>query len=425
MNSLLYKLYFTLKDNLINILRSFISSFGILFLVCFFVIYMAIRDSVTTYIGGSLFDNLASDEIKILPQNTKTVEFVKRPGAASISGDTLKRIVASGEFKEINPVSRIGFNVRIKGELMGKSKTLFIPACGIDKKILKGKVSGWREFYNKKPLPVIVPGFTIDIMNNYLSMSSLPPLTEKDLLNFPLQLKFAVGKKGTPDYMEYFHEAEIFSFIDIAGFPGIVLPTDFFASTAEQYRRDTGKAMTMDYAVVYARVRNPDSLPEIDRRLKKMGLRVESQKDIVEKTKNTMNLIDGVFFAIMGVFFIVSVISIFNSYITIVYVRSQKFSLKRVLGFSKLQILVSFILEAAVIGFIYGVMGYYGGNYILTYAGEILAKWIPVLGYIKIQGGDGNILFLCVVLSSSVCAVSAAIPALFASNINLFKAVRR
>jgi hypothetical protein len=34
-------------------------------------------------------------------------------------------------------------------------------------------------------------------------------------------------------------------------------------------------------------------------------------------------------------------------------------------------------------------------------------------------------LFLCIVISSAVSAVSALIPAIFASNINLFKAVRR
>ena len=425
MNSILYKIFFTVKDNLVNILRSFISSFGILFLICFFVIYMAIRDSVTTYIGGSLLDNLASDEIRILPKNAKGVEFVKRPGSPSITGAQLGRIAGMKEFKEINPISRGGFNIRIKGEFMGKKKTLFIPACGIDRNLLKGKVAGWREFYYRKPVPLIVPRLTIDIMNNYLSMDGFPPLAEKDFIGFPVELKFVAGKKDTPGYRQYYYNAEIFQFIDIAGFPGVVLPTDFLKFVTAEYRRDTGRSLPMDYAVIYAKVKDPDSLPLLDNQLKKLGLKVESQKEIVEKTRETMNLINGVFFAIMGVFFIVSVVSIFNSYLTIVYIRSQKFSLKRVLGFSKLQILVSFILEAALIGAVYGVAGYFGGSYILSYAGDLTAKWIPVLSSIKLHAGGAEILLLCVVLSSSVCAISASIPALFASNINLFKAVRR
>jgi hypothetical protein len=426
MNSILYKLYFTIRDNFTNILRSLISSFGILFLICFFVIYTAIRDSVTTYIAGSLLDNLASDEIRILPKNAKSVEFVKRPGSASISGKQLEHVSAMKELKEINPISRAGFNVRLKGELMDKKKTLYVPVCGVDRSLLsKNRVPGWKNFYNRKPVPVIVPRFTIDIMNNYLSMDGLPPLAEKDFIRFPLELRFSAGKKDTLEYKEYYHSAEIFNFIDIAAFPGVILPTDFIKGAVAEYKKDTGRSMPMDYAVIYAKVKDSDSLPAVDARLKKLGLRVESQKEIVEKTRETMNIIDGFFFAIMGVFFIVSVVSIFNSYLTIVYIRSQKFSLKRVLGFSKLQILLSFVFEAALIGAIYGVAGYFTGSYILSYAGGLAAKWIPVLSSIKLQAGGADILVLCISLSTTVCAISALIPAFFASNINLFKAVRR
>lgn len=425
MNSILYKLYFVIKDNLVNILRSFISSFGILFLVCFFVIYISIRDSVTSYISGSLLDNLASDEIRILPKNTKNVEFVKRPGVASISGSALRQIKQMNELKEVNPLGRTGFNVRVKGELMGKKKSIYVPVCGIENRLLKGKVSGWKTFYNRAPVPIIVPRFTIDIMNNYLAMDGFPHLAEKDFYGFPIELRFVAGKKDTSAYKEYDYDAVLHSFTDLMNFPGIILPLDFLVSVAGKYSSETGRSSGVEYIVVYAKVKDTDLLPVISEKLKKLGLRVESQKDIIEKTQKTMKLIDGVFYAIMGVFFIVSVISIFNSYLTIVYIRSQKFSLKRVLGFSKLRILLSFIFEAALIGAVYGVAGYYCGNYILSYAGDILARWVPVLSAVKFQGSGTDMLLLCLGISSSVCAVSAFIPAIFASNINLFKAVRR
>jgi len=425
MNSILYKFYFIIKDNIINIIRSFISSFGIIFLVCFFVIYISIRDSVTTYINGSLFDNLASDDIRILPKNAKTVEFVKRPGSVSISSSTLSRIKRMNELTEINPMGRIGFNVRVKAEFMGKSKTVYIPVCGIERKLLKGKVREWKSFYNREPVPVIVPRFAIDIINNYLAMDGFPALPEKEFIGFPLEMRFVKGKKDTSAYKKYNFKASIHSFVDILNFPGVVLPMDFLHSVGEAYRKDTGKSAQMDYIVVYAKIKDTGNLPAVTDRLGKMGLQVESQKDIVEKTRETMRVIDGVFFAIMGIFFIVSVVSIFNSYLTIVYIRSQKFSLKRVLGFSKLRILISFLFEALVVGAVYGTAGYLGGNYILSFAGDILAKWIPVLSSVKFQATGTEMLLLCIGLSSSVCAVSAFVPAVFASNINLFKAVRR
>ncbi len=425
MNSILYKILFIIKDNLINILRSLISSFGILFLVVFFVIYLAVRDSVTTYISGSLLDKLASNEIKILPKNAKTIEFVKKPGSSAISPQTMRQIKGMKDLTEVNPISRTGFNVRIKGELVGKKKTMFVPACGIERQIIKGKVPGWKNFYNRKPVPIIIPKFTIDIMNNFLAMDGVPEIAEKDLIGFPLELKFSTGKRDTALYKEYFHDVEVHSFTDLLSFPGVILPTEFLIEAIEQYRKDTGKSVSLEYIVAYAKVKDTDNLPAVVNSLRKLGLKVESQKDITEKTQETLRLIDGVFYAIMGVFFIVSAISIFNSYLTIVYIRSQKFSLKRVLGFSKLRILLTFVFEAAFIGAIYGVAGYFGGNYLISYAGEIISRWVPVLGSVTFQSRGIDILVMCMGLSSSVCAVSALIPAIFASNMNLFKAVRK
>ena len=425
MNSIVYKLLFIIKDNLINILRSFISSFGILFLVIFFVIYLAVKDSVTTYISGSLLDKLASDEIKILPKNSKTVEFVKKAGSPGISVQSISQIKKMPELTEVNPISRIAFNVRFKGELLGKSKAMYVPICGVDNQLIKGKVTGWRSFYNRKPVPVIIPRFTVDIMNNYLAMDGFPSFGEKDLIGFPIELKFTTGKKKSEEHKEYLFEAQVHSFTDLVNFPGIVVPTGFLIEVAEQYRRETGLSAGLEYIVAYAKVKNTDILPDVVAKLKKMGLKVESQKDITEKAQKTLQLIDAVFYAIIGVFFIVSAISIFNSYLTIVVIRSQKFSLKRVLGFSKMRILFTFVFEAALIGAFYGVAGYFGGNYLISYAGEILSKWIPVLGSVTFQSRGYDILLMCVGLSSAVCAASACIPAIFASNMNLFKAVRK
>lgn len=425
MNSFFYKTIFLIKDNIVNILRSMISSFGILFLVCFFVIYLAIRDSVTTYISGSLLDNLASNEIKILPKNAASIEFVKKPGSKAISAETLRQIKKMPEFSEITPLSRTGFNVRISAELMGKSKMMYVPVCGIDKSLLKKEIKTWKSFDNRRPVPVIIPGFAIDIMNNFFALEGLPTIDQKEFIGFPVNVRFNTGQKRTPEYKEYNFEAEIHSFTDLVNFPGLLLPTDFLIEISEKYRQDTKKSAGLEYIVIYAKVKDTDKLPVIVSKLKKLGLKVESQKDIIEKTQKTMKLIDGVFFAIMSVFFIVSVISIFNSYLTIVYIRSQKFSLKRVLGFSKLRILVSFIVEAGFIGALYGIAGYFAGNYILAYSGDILAKWVPVLSAVKLQSRGGDVLLMCISISSSICAASALVPAIFASNMNLFKAVRK
>lgn len=86
---------------------------------------------------------------------------------------------------------------------------------------------------------------------------------------------------------------------------------------------------------------------------------------------------------------------------------------------------MTFVFEAALIGAVYGIAGYYGGNYLISYAGEILSKWVPVLGAVSFQSRGTDVLLMCVGISSALSAASAFIPAIFASNMNLFKAVRR
>jgi ABC-type lipoprotein release transport system permease subunit len=52
----------------------------------------------------------------------------------------------------------------------------------------------------------------------------------------------------------------------------------------------------------------------------------------------------------MGIFLFLTVIAIFNSYLTIVYNRSYTFPLQRVIGVSKARIILTFVFEGAVKG---------------------------------------------------------------------------
>ena len=146
---------------------------------------------------------------------------------------------------------------------------------------------------------------------------------------------------------------------------------------------------------------------------------------MTEKTAKAMRIIDSFSLGVIAIFFLLTSISIFNSYLTIVYIRSKKFSLKRILGYSKLRILFGFIFESACVGALYGLAGFFTGNMIIRYFSVKIPQFLPSLNSITIAESSTDTLFLCIVISSAVSAVSALIPAVFASNINLFKAVRR
>lgn len=425
MKSIIYKIYFALRENLANILRSLVSSFGIVFLITFFVIYISFRDSVTSYVKGSLFDNLASDEIKILPAGSSGIEFIKRPGVRGISVREAESIRKMKDFSSVQGVMRIGLNLKVRAELMGKARTMYIPVAGIDRSFLKGKAQKWQSFYNTKPVPIIAPKYTIDMFNSYLAQDNLPTIPEGELVGFPLTLTFATGAKGATDRKEYKYEGVIHGFTDLINFPGLVVPSDFLREISGLYVKEAKKSSGLEYIVLFAKVKDTNQLPATVTALKKMGLKVESQKDITEKANKAMNIIDGFSVGVIAIFFILTAISIFNSYLTIVLIRTQMFSLKRVLGYSKLHILAAFLAEAAFIGAIYGAVGYYAGKFLLEQFSTNIAKFIPALSGISVQPGGIQVLLMCITISAGISAASAFFPALFASNMNLFKAVRR
>jgi ABC-type antimicrobial peptide transport system permease subunit len=120
---------------------------------------------------------------------------------------------------------------------------------------------------------------------------------------------------------------------------------------------------------------------------------------------------------------ILTVISIFNSYLIIVNNRSYSFSLKRVIGFSKLRIVLEFAGEAALIGLILGFAGYFFGFYCVDYISRNIGNVIPAMKGIAIIKPAKNLMLLSITFATAVSAMSALVPAVIASNINLFKSV--
>jgi ABC-type lipoprotein release transport system permease subunit len=215
---------------------------------------------------------------------------------------------------------------------------------------------------------------------------------------------------------------EIHSLSDAINFPGILVPSSFIANFAQKHRLDGGKPKAgFAYMRMYAKVKDIKQLPQITDKLKKMGLRVESRSDISQKTNNAMSIIDAIFLFVGVVVLLLTVISIFNSYMVIAYNSGHEISLKRVIGLSKLHVIFSFVFEAALIGAVFGTIGYFLGQYLTGSLSSNIAEWVPVLKDLIITKPEGAELRYALMFSIAVSALSALVPAIFASNKNLFK----
>jgi len=315
----------------------------------------------------------------------------------------------------------------IRGELMGQKPKVYLPLGTIENDFFREHDPKWKNLRGGEPVPLVAPRFAIDMLNNFLVVKGFPAMPPEGIKGFPLELTIQSTPRDYEPKKEYTYNAEIHDITDDLPFSGIIAPSEFLYKFIRDHSADsTERRPGLKYMLMYVKVNDIKKLPETSEKLKKFGVTVESQQDVAAKTNKALSIIDGSSYVIIGMFLIITVISIFNSYLTIVYNRSLNFSLKRVLGVPKYQIILGFVTEAAIVGCLYGIIGYYAGNALLNSFAEYVGKWVPSLkGVIVNSGGEHKILLIAILGASAISSLSALIPAMFAANMNLFRAMRK
>jgi|GEM_PF-259730 len=436
-------LYLGIRSSFITILRSLFSSFGILFTITFLILYLSFRTSVQNFIDENFLSSLDINEISITPINEKLENvYTSSSGkGAKLKKDQVEAVRAMTEFERVYTLVVMDYRIRVRGEIFGKNNSMIVPLFAIETEFFEGKLKNWEKFKYRPgaPVPLVSPKFTLVMLNNYMYFTGLPQLSINDLLGFPLELQVETDRPVAPipnmvtnDHPDegFAHnelEAIVYGFTGALTRPGAIVPMEFVTYFAKKARNATIKQKSgYQYIQMYAKVKDAKTLPQTVEKLKKLGLQVESDEGIAKKANMVMKIVDSFSAAIVGMFLLLTVVSIFNSNLNIVYNNSHRFSLTRILGVSKLRIIVIFIAQAAAVGAIYGIVGFYGGNYLFKYAADYVSQFLPDIAGIKfVPSTDAKVLMMSIGISAGVSAASALIPAIFASNINLFKAVRK
>ena len=430
MRYLWQNLVLSVRDFLKNSPKTLFSSFGILFLIAFLVVYMSLRSSVQEYIGGKLFGTMQINDIVISPKSKAIPTSVESPEqlVSTISFGNVARISKMKGIAQVQPIIRMNYIVRVKLEFMGQSRAMYMPLVGIPRSFLqKTNPQKWQGFYaTKDSIPIIVPRFVLDLFNNYAALRDLPLFNESVLAGFPLELTIRTTSSDDAETKKIDFKGKVYDFTSAFSFSGLVVPSDFIVQFCNEHRNDSKRKMPgYSCIMLNASVKDIKDLPELTRQIESMGLKVESQRDIAAKTNKALSVIDGFSILIIAIFMILTVIAIFESYLNIVYTRSYKFSLQRVIGVSKMRIILNFVMEAAIIGALYGLIGYIIGHYAVKYLAANITTWIPALKGLVIRPQGQEVLLIAAALSAVISAAAAFFPAIFASSMNLFKAVRK
>ncbi len=416
------------RDSVRNILRTMIASFGIIILIAFIVMYIPFRESVKNYIESNIFGKLAINEIVVYPSNVRKNNIITPSSSISgeISADKISRIGAIPEIETMHRVARLDFKTKIHISLFGYTRYPYVPICGVNREYMKGKVPGWQNFRNTQPVPMVAPKLVLEMLNEFLVIKNMPPLEESTLKGFPMNILIFEPPTPTRPEKELQIPSTLLGFADVFPFPTVLVPLDYITNFANAKRKELGlQKRGYKYIMAIASVKDRKKLPEITRKIQNMGLVVESQQDVAAKTNSALEIIDKFSYLVIGILLFITVISIFNSYLNIVYVRSYNFSLKRIIGVSKFRIITEFVFESAIVGAILGAIGFFIGDRLLSYTALKIVQWIPALRNIALTAGTGNLFSLSILFSIVISSLSALLPSIFASNMNLFAASRK
>ncbi len=405
-----------------------IASFGIIILIAFIVMYIPFRESVKNYIESNIFGKLAINEIVVYPPNVRKNNIITPSSSivGEISAEKIRRIKSLPEIGVMHKVARLDFKTKIHVSLFGYTRYPYVPICGVNSEYMKGKMPGWQNFRNTRPVPLVAPKLVLEMLNEFLVIKNIPPLEENSLKGFPVNILIFEPPTADRPEKELQIPSTLLGFADVFPFPAVLVPLDYITGFADAKRKELGlQKRGYKYIMTIVTVKDVKKLPEVSRKIQNMGLVIESQQDVAAKTNSALEIIDRFSYLVIGILLIITVISIFNSYLNIVYVRSYNFSLKRIIGVSKLRIIIEFVIESAIVGAMLGAAGYLIGDRLLAYSSQKIGQWIPVLRSITLTSGTEHLFAMSLLFSIVISSLSALLPAIFASNMNLFKASRK
>ncbi len=408
-----------------NIPGTLLASFGIIFLIAFFIISLSLRNSASDFLKKRVFGELKINQIKVTPPSQKSMLRFSASEAAIID-DQIKKIRNIEGLEKIEEIVRLNCPTSIRAGMLGMYLKSDMLVSGVDKTFFKDSKLNWKDFKQKDYIPVVIPLFVMDVYNNFAASNGLPALTPKALGILSIEMIIGRSSFVRNGKKEHKYNAKIFGFTDTITTAGIIVPSDFIKDFC---RTNGGEVQLADKCystiMIIGSVKEISRIPAITKRIQALRLNVESQADIAQKTEKALFLLNITLSSILGIIFILTVISVFNSYLAVVYNRSYMFSIQRMLGASKLRIVLIFVFESGIIGAVYGLAGYFIAYFLLIYLTNNISVWIPLLQGFDLRLGTHEYLPAAVGFSVFVSCVSALIPAIFASNLSLFKAVKR
>lgn len=188
----------------------------------------------------------------------------------------------------------------------------------------------------------------------------------------------------------------------------------------EQYGSGTSQKQSKEYSEVLVKVDKMEEVQAVQQQIKDMGFRASSLTDQLASMQETTKMLRLVLGAIGAISMLVAAISITNTMVMSIYERTKEIGIMKVIGASLKDIRGLFLMEAAFIGFVGGLIGI-----VLSYLLSFIVNWVAAGQGSTMQSAIPLWLALgAVVFATGVGVVAGYLPANRAMRLSALTAIK-
>lgn len=221
---------------------------------------------------------------------------------------------------------------------------------------------------------------------------------------------------------------------------GIFMDISFVKEMKKEYNKVNGikenKSVKESYQNVVVKAKDIDSVKEVENAIKEYGFSTRSMESIREPLEEQSRTIQMILGSLGAISLLVAALGIINTMTMSIYERTREIGVMKVLGCIVGNIRTMFLMEAATIGFIGGVVGIglsYGASFVINSfaaGGGDGGGMMGMFGFGGMGGGQVSVIppwlvFGALVFATMVGLVSGLYPANRAVKISALAAIRQ
>ncbi|MEJ5283559.1 MAG: hypothetical protein ACP5Q5_03700 [Brevinematia bacterium] len=403
------KILLLLKELRGNFFLNFILLIVVMISTLLSLVFIIVVLNFSNYIDKTFSKSISPDMIKVSPRPTSTPKItglfgmkLKQPKGTYIDDDILYQIKKIKGVKEVSPLLASRIPMQVMVSIFGLNYGSDLICIGVDYNLIaqdlkdKNAIKLWNNWKEGNEIPTMIPEILFQAYNSSMAEPNNLPKVSKDML-IGVKLKLNVGKSSLKTLNGSSTEnAYVAGFTDKVANICLVLPLRVMRYYNEKFN------VRSEYIHLYVKVADHASMVSVTKKLKEMGLIVESDKTLSEeilKLKNFVSIIGNVFIII--VIFIASIAIAFGSVVAVSN-RFEYYKILRILGSSKTYIVFSIIFKYALLGFLAGILAIN----LFDYAFKMIATKFSLVSYISITS-------LTKPMKNNIILLSTLIPAFF------------